>query len=58
VSDLYNVDYISLDVFNKSGNSAITIRMSTFRGDDSPNNIRRKRPCADEDFYFSSSCIF
>ncbi|CAI9637484.1 unnamed protein product [Alternaria burnsii] len=57
-SDLYNADYISSDVFDKSGNSAITIGMSTFRGDDSPNNVRRKRPCTDEDFYFSSSCIF
>lgn len=41
-SDLYNADYISSDVFVKSGNSAITIGMSTFRGDDSPNNVGRR----------------
>ncbi|KNG52601.1 hypothetical protein TW65_90023 [Stemphylium lycopersici] len=57
-SDLYNADYISSDVFDKSGNSAITIGMSTYRGDDSPKKVGKRKPCTNEDFGFSESCIF
>ncbi|KAF1828143.1 hypothetical protein BDW02DRAFT_603712 [Decorospora gaudefroyi] len=57
-SDLYNRNYIQSDVFDKSGNSALTIGMSTWRGDDSPSVVNKISACTNEDFYFSQNCVY
>ena len=57
-SDLYNANYIQSDVFDKSGTSALTIGMSTWRGDDSTSVVNKISPCTNEDFPFSENCVY
>jgi len=50
-------NYLNSDVFDKSGNSALTVGISTFRGS-SKNEVADRAACLNDDFHFDQNCVY